>query len=580
MAEPTRVFVSYRREESSHIAGRLADRLNEHFRVFRDIDTIEPGTDFTQAIRRAVAEADVFVALIGPQWTELADSTGQRRLDDPNDWVATEIATALERGIPVIPVLLDGAPMPTPDELPEALGGLASRQAVTLRHESFTSDSSRLLGAIERRVPAARLEPESPEQLASWEAQADAAARDGRWVDAVELLERVKAADPTFGQVARKLPAALRLRRIAELTQEILEQARAGNWQAVLNLGSELGSLDPVDDDPYGLVTRARRSLAEGRRRQLASLFDQAVQAEAAGRLQEAADALQQINALDPQNVDVASRLQAVRLRMDSPTPGPGADQAAAARVGGPQPDPSGSGTAATAVGPPPSPPPSGPVTSDAKPQPQQEKRSRLPLVLAALLLVGIAVAVVLILNPGRDSGTTAPSVETNPSVPPAATPTPSTPATPETDLDKLRSHLPTHIRDTCAEYNVAEQALTPGLLAAVHCTPQGDGPDRAWYFLYESESVTKKAFAEFVTGTYESGDCTKKQQMMKTVTSEDGKKLPAGVLKCYVGQNNNHTTFAWTHEDLHILAFADDPEMTFPEMKTWWLDAGPFRKP
>jgi hypothetical protein len=89
-----------------------------------------------------------------------------------------------------------------------------------------------------------------------------------------------------------------------------------------------------------------------------------------------------------------------------------------------------------------------------------------------------------------------------------------------------------------------------------------------------------KKAFADFVTGSFKSGDCTKKQQRMTTVTTEAGKQLPTGVLKCYVGRGTDDTTFAWTHEELHILAFADDPDMTFPEMKAWWKDAGPLRNP
>ena len=583
MAEPTRVFVSYRREDSSQIAGQLADRLDEHFRVSMDVDTVESGRDLNEAIRRAVAEADVFVAVIGPQWTELEDSSGQRRLDDPNDGVAKEVAAALERGMPVIPVLVAGVPMPTAGELPEALGGLASRQAVPLREESFMSDSSRLVGAIERRIPAARLMAETPEtQLASWEAQADGAARDRRWSDAVELLERIDAVDPSFGQVARKLPAARRLRRIVELKQEIREQAETGDWQAVLNLGSELSSLDAADDDPGGLVTRARQKLAEERRKQLASLFDQAMQAEAAGRLEEAADIFQQINTLDPQNADVASRLEAVRLRLDSAASDSGADQPAAAMVGDVQRGESSPDRAGTAGGSPTVPPPKGPAPTDA-PQPEEEKRSLLPFILvgAALVLVGVFVAALVWFNPGRQSVTGVPSGGTGPSASAEATPTPSTsPASAE--MEQLLSYLPADLRETCTEHQVEEAALTPDILATVHCSPAGDGPQNAWYFLYETEAATKRAFAEFVTGTYESGDCTKEQQRMRAVTTEDGREQPSGVLKCYVGvgQEPERTTFAWTHEELHILAFADDPEMTFPEMKRWWRTAGPLRNP
>jgi len=102
-----RVFVSYRREDTRHVAGRLADRLVERFQVFMDMDTIEPGTDFTDVIRRAVNDCDVFLSVIGTQWTTVEDERGQRRLDDPNDWVVAETAAALRRNAPVIPVLVD-----------------------------------------------------------------------------------------------------------------------------------------------------------------------------------------------------------------------------------------------------------------------------------------------------------------------------------------------------------------------------------------------------------------------------------------------------------------------------------------
>jgi tetratricopeptide (TPR) repeat protein len=573
LAEATRVFVSYRRADSGQVAGRLADRLVEHFQVFIDIDTLESGMEFTETIRRAVTESDVFVAVIGPQWTELLDPSGQRRLDDSNDWVTVEIATALEHGLPVIPVLVDDARMPTRAELPERLAGLASRQAVTVGHDSFTSDSSQLVAAIQRRIPPVRRQPElAATQLANWEAQADAAAREGRWTEAAELLERITAADASYGEVARKLPIAQRQRRIAELHGEIRAAADGGDWQVVLNLGSELASLDPTNDDPDGLVTRARQSLAEARRRHLGSLFDRAVQAEAAGRWPEAADALQQINSLDPRNTDIANQLRAVRLRMSSP-PSSTAGPASAAMLAGTQPGTAGSGSGGAAAGTPPNPEPfSGPT------QPEQRKRAHLLLILvaAALALVLILVALVLLINSGNVSRPE-PGASTSVSESPETTPTP----TPESaELAQLLSYLPTGIRDNCNEYTVVDRALQPGVLTAVNCVPPADGPENAWYFLYEGEAATKKAFADFVTGSYRSGDCTKRQQMMRTFTIEDGKKLPAGVLKCYLGRGTNDTTFAWTNEDLHVLAFADDPDMTFPEMKAWWQEAGPLRNP
>jgi len=153
VAEGGGIFVSYRRQESSHLAGRLADRLADRFgesQVFIDVDTIEPGVDFAEEIFRAVAACQVLVAIIGPDWLTSVDERGGRRLDDPDDIVRLEIEAALGRGVRVIPILVEGAVMPRRQDLPESLAGLARRQAVLIRHESFRSDAGRLVTAIER----------------------------------------------------------------------------------------------------------------------------------------------------------------------------------------------------------------------------------------------------------------------------------------------------------------------------------------------------------------------------------------------------------------------------------------------
>jgi hypothetical protein len=149
MGDETSVFVSYRRDDSKHAAGRLGERLHERFHLFMDIDNIRPGTDFTAVVRNAVDQADVVLAIIGTAWLASTKEPGTRRLDDPDDWVALEVGTALRRGTPVIPVLVDGARMPERGELPEKLADLASRQAITLDHESFGADCTRLIEIIE-----------------------------------------------------------------------------------------------------------------------------------------------------------------------------------------------------------------------------------------------------------------------------------------------------------------------------------------------------------------------------------------------------------------------------------------------
>lgn len=147
-----RVFISYRRQESSGMAGRLYDRLAGQFgqeQVFMDVDTIALGVDFAEVITEAVSTCKVLLAIIGPAWVSATDQDDRRRLEDPDDIVRLEIAAALERDIRVIPILVEGAQMPRRHELPKDLARLARRNALSLRHESFRSDADRLLEAIE-----------------------------------------------------------------------------------------------------------------------------------------------------------------------------------------------------------------------------------------------------------------------------------------------------------------------------------------------------------------------------------------------------------------------------------------------
>jgi hypothetical protein len=214
----TRVYLSYRREDGEQIAQRIADRLGEQFEVVGNATAAEPES--------ALLAADVVVAVIGARWTDI---TRQRRLDGSRDAVGEELMAALRRGVLVIPVLVEGAGMPSRSELPETIAELAGKRAVIVGADSFTADSSQLISEIERRAPEIHRVP-SPEN------------KD-----------------------------AVRQRRITELQDGIRAAAEAADWQTVLNLGSELSSLRPPNDDPEGLVTMARQRLAEARRRRLNS---------------------------------------------------------------------------------------------------------------------------------------------------------------------------------------------------------------------------------------------------------------------------------------------------------------------
>ena len=115
-----------------------------------DVDSIELGVDFVEELERALGKCAVLIAIIGSRWPTAADPFGHRRLDDPDDFVRLEIERALARGIRVIPVLVDGAPMPRRQDLPESLAPLVRRNGHTMTHARFGSDSLELIGTLER----------------------------------------------------------------------------------------------------------------------------------------------------------------------------------------------------------------------------------------------------------------------------------------------------------------------------------------------------------------------------------------------------------------------------------------------
>jgi hypothetical protein len=145
------VFISYRREDSAGHAGRVHDRLERDFGsdlLFMDVDAIPLGVNFIKVLREEVAKCDVLLALIGPNWLDARDEEGNRRLDNPRDFLRIEIATALQRDIPVIPILLDSARMPKADQLPKDLEELAVRNGLDIRHASFHGDMDKLVRGL------------------------------------------------------------------------------------------------------------------------------------------------------------------------------------------------------------------------------------------------------------------------------------------------------------------------------------------------------------------------------------------------------------------------------------------------
>ena len=144
---PPRIFISYRREDAAADAGRLADHLSQRFgrdRVFLDVDAIDPGIDFVKTLHASLEQTAAVLIVIGPRWLSASGADGVRRLDSPGDFVRLEVEAALGRTIPVVPVLVQGARMPTAQDLPAPLAALATRQAVTLDYEEFHDDATRL----------------------------------------------------------------------------------------------------------------------------------------------------------------------------------------------------------------------------------------------------------------------------------------------------------------------------------------------------------------------------------------------------------------------------------------------------
>jgi hypothetical protein len=155
------IFLSYRRADAAPYARLLQFQFRERFpdaRVFMDLDSIEAGLDFREVIQEAVSSCAVLVALIGRQWMTLTDGKGRRRLDNPDDLVRFEVQAALERGVRVIPVLVDGAAPPQEEELPSELHKLARLNALELGYSRYEYDADRLLDLIQQ-VLAARVVP-------------------------------------------------------------------------------------------------------------------------------------------------------------------------------------------------------------------------------------------------------------------------------------------------------------------------------------------------------------------------------------------------------------------------------------
>lgn len=174
------IFINYRKDDSNWNALALYNELQKYFsadQIFKDFNAIQPGDDFVESINKALHTCDVLLVLIGKNWLSATNAAGQRRLDDPEDFVRLEIAGALERNIKVIPVMLDNTPMPQEHELPENLHSLSRRQFISIDPIRFGDDVRHLSESIkkiladcgyEQSMPASSaMPPPAPQPVSS-----------------------------------------------------------------------------------------------------------------------------------------------------------------------------------------------------------------------------------------------------------------------------------------------------------------------------------------------------------------------------------------------------------------------------
>jgi len=151
-----RIFLGYRQDDVPHLVGRVFERLVADFgrsQVFLDIYSLRPGENFPKQIASAISTADVFVLMIGPQWLLATDQKGNQKISIPTDLHRMEIEQALGRELPILPVLADGARMPSADELPDSLKSISEIQALRLSAHGWEYEVLGLREAVAKRLP-------------------------------------------------------------------------------------------------------------------------------------------------------------------------------------------------------------------------------------------------------------------------------------------------------------------------------------------------------------------------------------------------------------------------------------------
>ena len=252
-----KIFLNYRRADSKGYTFAIFTVLEQHFskeQIFMDVDTLLPGVDFVQALEEAVEACDVFLAVIGARWENIKDDQGRRRIDNPEDFVRIEVAHALKRGIPVIPILVDGAQMPSSENLPNDLKGLSRRHAFIIG-DRLRSDVQHLISVLEKtfehqeeerikqekkeakrqeleKAEADRKAKEETEQKAKMQAAADKKDKEEK-----ERIARQKAeADRQAREKAESVPGVARQLATADVQQENIDTLQSSFTRKLASL--------------------------------------------------------------------------------------------------------------------------------------------------------------------------------------------------------------------------------------------------------------------------------------------------------------------------------------------------------
>lgn len=173
-----KIFISYRVQDTAGETGRLVDALKQHFaddQLFMDIENLEPGADFTEAIERSLSVCDVMLVVIGPQWTGPREGRPPR-IQEEDDWVRQEVATALQRNVRVVPLLVDGGALPRSEDLPPDLQPLLKRQTMEISNKRWRYDTDQLIRFLantigispHRYLQQRKQQTQSPQKSRTW----------------------------------------------------------------------------------------------------------------------------------------------------------------------------------------------------------------------------------------------------------------------------------------------------------------------------------------------------------------------------------------------------------------------------